>query len=180
MAVNDVMLGGGKASGMFYTAPKGTTVPAPGDSLSAWSLVGDIDEDGITFTPRDSSTLKNWAGQPKRVIPGTDPGSIKGNIMDMTKAVFETVYGKNNVTETAATAEHGNQLAVDLDSKPEPAAFLFVMEDGDRTTFVGTSDGLISELSDISYKGSEAVLLGVTIQGDWRQITDDGQKTTES
>ena len=77
--MNEVMLGGGYASGMFYTAPKGTAIPAPGESLSAWTEVGDVDEDGISFTPRDSSTLKNWAGQPKRVIPGTDPGTIKAN-----------------------------------------------------------------------------------------------------
>lgn len=174
MAANEVMLGGGDATGMFYTAPKGTSVPAPGDSLSSWTEVGDVDEDGITFTPRDSSTIKNWAGQPKRVIPGTDPGTIKGNIMDMTKTVLETVFGKSNVTYTSATDTHGNQLSVALDSKPEPAAFLFVMKDGDRLTHVGTSDGLISELGDIAYKGSEPVLLGLTIQGDWRQITDDG------
>lgn len=175
MAANEVMLGGGYASGMFYTAPKGTAIPAPGDSLSAWTEVGDVDEDGISFTPRDSSTLKNWAGQPKRVIPGTDPGTIKANIMDMTQPVLETVFGKTNVTATAATGNHGNQLKVALDSKPEPAAFLFVMQDGDRLTHVGASDGLISELGDITYKGSEAVLLGITIQGDWEQITDDGE-----
>ena len=68
--MNEVQLGGGYASGMFYTAPKGTPLPAyPGATLSsAWKEVGDIDEDGITFTPRDSSTLKNWAGKPKRVL----------------------------------------------------------------------------------------------------------------
>lgn len=174
MAANDVMLGGGYASGMFYTAPAGTAIPNPGASLSAWTKVGDIDEDGITFTPRDSSTLKNWAGQPKRVIPGTDPGTVKGNIMDMTETVLKTVFGSSNVTVIPAGDGHGRQIKVALDSKPAPAAYLFVMKDGDRLTHVGATDGLISELGDISYKGTEAVLLGVTIQGDWYQITDDG------
>ena len=62
---DNVMLGGGYASGMFYTAPAGTTLPAyPTDTLTAWTIVGDIDADGIAFTPRDSETLKNWALQP--------------------------------------------------------------------------------------------------------------------
>ena len=171
---DNVMLGGGYASGMFYTAPAGTAIPAPGASLTGWTEVGDVDEDGISFTPRDSSTLKNWAGQPKRVLPGTDPGTIKANIMDMTETVLKTVFGSSNVLKTAATEAHGNQLKVELDSKPAPAAFLFVMKDGDRMTYVGATDGLISELGDISYKGSEAVLLNITVQGDWVQITDDG------
>ena len=174
MAANEVMLGGGYASGMFYTAPAGTAIPAPGASLSSWTEVGDVDEDGISFTPRDSSTLKNWAGQPKRVLPGTDPGTIKANIMDMTETVLKTVFGSSNVTKTVATEAHGNQFKVALDSKPAPAAFLFVMKDGDRMTHVGATDGLISELGDISFKGSEAVLLNITVQGDWVQITDDG------
>ena len=174
MAANVVMLGGGYASGMFYTAPAGTAIPAPGALLSSWTEVGDVDEDGISFTPRDSSTLKNWAGQPKRVLPGTDPGTIKANIMDMTETALKTVFGSSNVEKTAATESHGNQLKVALDSKPAPAAFLFVMKDGDRMTHVGATDGLISELGDISFKGSEAVLLNITVQGDWIQITDDG------
>ena len=33
MAANEVMLGGGYASGMFYTAPAGTAIPAPGAFL---------------------------------------------------------------------------------------------------------------------------------------------------
>ena len=58
MASNEVQLGGGYASGMFYTAAAGTALPAfPLDSLSSWTEVGDIDADGITFTPRDSETL---------------------------------------------------------------------------------------------------------------------------
>lgn len=178
MAASEVMLGGGYASGMFYTAPANTVLPSyPGDDLSSWTEIGDIDADGITFTPRDSDTLKNWAGQPKRVLPGTDPATIKAKVMDITEATLKTVFGSSNVAKTAADSDHGELLSVNLDSKPSPAAFLFVMKDGDRMTYVGTTNGLISELGDITYKGDEAVELDITIQGDWIQLTDDGQVT---
>lgn len=178
MAASEVMLGGGYASGMFYTAPANTVLPSyPGDDLSSWTEVGDIDADGITFTPRDSDTLKNWAGQPKRVLPGTDPATIKAKVMDITEATLKAVFGSSNVIKTAANKDHGELLSVNLDSKPSTAAFLFVMKDGDRMTYVGTTNGLISELGDITYKGDEAVELDITIQGDWIQLTDDGQVT---
>lgn len=176
MASNEVQLGGGYASGMFYTAPKGTALPTyPGEELSAaWKEVGDIDEDGVTFTPRDSSTLKNWAGQPKRNIPGTDPGTVKGKVMDTTEASLKAVFGEDNVTVIPATSSHGKLVKVNLDGKPEPAAFLFIMKDGDVMSYVGTENGLISELGDVVFKNNEAIEWDVTIQGDWVRVDDDG------
>lgn len=174
MASNEVQLGGGYASGMFYTAPADTVLPTyPGDDLSAWTHVGDIDADGITFTPRDSDTLKNWAGQPKRVIPGADPATVKAKIMDTTKSVLTAVFG--SVVETAATVDHGKLLTIDMDDKPSPAAFLFVMKDGDDMKILGTSNGLISELADVTFKNDEAIEWDVTIQGNWTLVCDDGQ-----
>ncbi len=170
---NEVQLGGGYASGMFYTAPANTALPTyPGDDLTAWTHVGDIDADGITFTPRDSDTLKNWAGQPKRVIPGADPATVKAKIMDTTKSVLKAVFG--SVVETPATADHGKLLTVDMDDKPAPAAFLFVMKDGDDMKILGTSNGLISELGDVTFKNDEAIEWDVTIQGSWKLVDDDG------
>lgn len=174
MASNEVQLGGGYASGMFYTAPANTALPTyPGADLTAWTEVGDIDADGITFTPRESDTLKNWAGQPKRVIPGADPATVSAKIMDTTKAALQTVFG--TVTETAAAADHGKLLTIDTDSKPAAAAFLFVMKDGDDMKILGTSNGLISELGDVTFKNDEAIEWEVTIQGNWKLICDDGE-----
>ena len=174
MASNEVQLGGGYASGMFYTAPANTALPTyPGDDLTAWTEVGDIDADGITFTPRDSDTLKNWAGQPKRVIPGADPATVSAKIMDTTKTALTAIFG--SVTETAATADHGKLLTIDTDSKPAAAAFLFVMKDGDDMKILGTSNGLISELGDVTFKNDEAIEWEVTIQGSWTLVCDDGQ-----
>lgn len=177
MASNEVQLGGGNATGMFYTAPAGTALPAyPGEELAAaWTEVGDVDADGITFAPRDSDTLKNWAGQPKRVIPGSDPATIQAKVMDTTEASLKTVFGADNVVVTAATADHGKLVTIDMDSKPSPAAFLFIMKDGDDMKILGTPNGLVSELADVAFKNDEAIEWDVTIQGTWKLICDDGQ-----
>ena len=65
MAVNEVMLGAGLATGMFYHAPEGTDLPAsPEASLADWTKVGDVTEEGITWgASRDFTQLKNWAGK---------------------------------------------------------------------------------------------------------------------
>ncbi len=177
MASNEVQLGTGYASGMFYTAPAGTALPAyPGEELAAaWTEVGDIDVDGITFTPRDSETIKNWAGQPKRNLPSSDPATIKAKIMDTTEDSLKTVFGASNVSVTPATADHGKLVTVDMDGKPDPAAFIFIMKDGDDMKIMGTSNGLISELGDAAFKTEEAIEWDVTIQGIWTLICDDGQ-----
>ena len=94
--------------------------------------------------------------------------------MDITENTLKTAFGASNVIKTAATVDHGTLLKANLDSKPDPAAFLFIMKDGERMTYVGTSNGLISDLGDINYKGDEAVELDITIQGDWVQVTDEG------
>ena len=181
MASNEVQLGGGYASGMFYTAPANTALPTyPGDDLTAWTEVGDIDADGITFTPRDSDTLKNWAGQPKRVIPGADPATVSAKIMDTTKTVLETLFGENNVSYTAASSAHGNITSVTLspDVSADPAAYLFLVKDGDTLVSIGCEDGLITDIADVSFNPTTAVTWAPSIDGVWTISHDDGETTS--
>lgn len=180
MASNDTKLGGGYASGMFYKAPENTALPAyPGASLSAWTEIGDITEDGITWsTARDYDTLKNWALQIKRLIPGTDPQKITAPIMDTTEEVFKTIFGSANVTKSVATESHGNVLTVDTSAlnTPAAAAYLFIMKDGDDMIMLGTKSGFISSVSDVSFKATEGITWTVEISSsDWTLVTDDGQ-----
>ena len=42
-------------------------------------------------------------------------------------------------------------------------------------SYVGTEDGLISELGDVSFKNNEAIEWDITIQGDWTRVDDDGE-----
>lgn len=170
MAVNEVMLGAGLATGMFYHAPEGTSLPAtPSDLLTAWTKVGDVTEDGITWgASRDFTPLKNWAGKIKRQLPGTDPQTIKVPIMDTTEEVFKTLFGASNVTVS------GDYITVDTSSIEAPGAeaFLFIMKDGDRLSMFGTTSGFISGLDDVTFKPDEAVTWTATISTDkWTFVT---------
>ena len=176
---NDVKLGAGYASGMFFHAPAGTALPAyPGADLSAWTEIGDITEDGITFaTARDYTALKNWALKIKRLLPGTDSESVEAPIMDTTEEVFKTLFGADNVTVTAATKDHGNLITVDTAALNTPVAeaFLFIMKDGDDMIMLGTPNGFITSLGDVAFKTTEGITWNATISGDFTIVTDDGQ-----
>lgn len=163
----DTKLGGGNASGMFYTAPAGTALPTyPGASLTAWTHVGDITEDGITFgTARSFVSIKNWALQIKRMKPGTDSQAIKGAILETTKKTLQLLFGADNVIEAAATGDHGTLLTVDTSvlNTPDKKAFLFIMKDGDDMQMIGTPNGYITEMDDVTFKADEAVTWGFTL-----------------
>ena len=77
------------------------------------------------------------------------------SIIDTTKKVLETLYGADNVDYTAATSGHGNITSVTLspDVSAEPAAYLFLMKDGDRLSMIGTTNGLITNISDTNFVG---------------------------
>lgn len=178
---NDVMLGGGKSTGMLMVAPVNTALPStPSETPGAsWKLVGDISEDGATLHLPNGDVLRNWALDPKRKI-NTENGNVKFQLMDTTQDTLEMAFGESNVNVTAATSSHGNvtQIEISPDISAEPAAYLLLMKDGDRLSMLGTTNGLITELDDVPFKPAEAVMWGVTIEGTWTFATDDGQVTS--
>ena len=175
--MSNVLVGAGLATGMFFTAPKGTALPSyPGASLTAdWTEVGAITEDGITFSLPNGDVIRNWALVAERKI-NTENGQITAPIMYTTKKVLETLFGSNNVTHVAASSSHGNLDSVELapDVSAEPAAFLFLMKDGDKLAMLGSSDALITEIGDVSFTPSEGATWEATIDGTWTFMVDDG------
>ena len=176
--MSEVLIGAGLATGMFFVAPKGTSLPtSPMESLGAdWKEVGAITEDGITFTLPSGEVLRNWAKVAERKI-NTENGSVNAPIMYTTKTVLETLFGSNNVTHISATSSHGNVDSVTLspDVSAEPASYLFLMKDGDTLAMLGTTDGLITEVSDVSFNGGASATWEAKIEGTWTFATDDGQ-----
>ena len=104
--MSDVLIGAGLATGMFYVAPKGTSLPtSPAETLGAsWVEVGAITEDGITLTLPSGDVLRNWAKVAERKI-NTENGSVNAPIMYTTKKVLETLFGSSNVTHIARSEE---------------------------------------------------------------------------
>ena len=183
MASNNVNLGIGLATGMFYTAPAGTALPTDSSSsLSSWTEVGAVTSDGITWnTGKDSDPLRNWAKEVERLIASDEGGTVKAPLMYTNQKTLETIFGADNVSVAAATSGHGAVTSVTVEPgvSSSPAAFLFVMKDGDDMIFLGTSKGIVREVDDISFSPTEAIVWNATIEAaSWTFIKDDGQVTS--
>ena len=179
--MSNVLIGAGRATGMFFTAPKGTALPStPGTAPgSSWVEVGAITEDGISLKLPSGDVLRNWAKEPERKV-NTENGVVSAPVMYTNKKVLETLFGANNVDFTAATSTAGNISKVELspDVSAEPAAYLFLMKDGDALAMIGTTDGLITEIADVAFKADEGVTWNASIEGTWTFAVDDGQTTS--
>ena len=102
MATNSVNLGRGNGDGMFYHAAENTALPAyPTASLaSAWSEVGSVGEDGITWAlARDLDTIKNWAKKIERMLPSDDSETVQAPLISTTAEVMSVLFGEDAVTE---------------------------------------------------------------------------------
>lgn len=171
MATNNVNLGIGRATGMFYHAPENTALPAyPSETLTqAWVEVGAISEDGITFSPaKDSDTLKNWAKKVERLLPSEDNPTVQAPIIYTTEESLKAVFGDDFVTKTAGTSGHGETISVEVNpnNMPGKEAFLFIMKDGDDLLMLGTTSGLIKAVDDVEMSPSAAITWTATIESD--------------
>lgn len=182
MATNNVNLGIGLASGMFYTAPAGTALPTyPGDTsgLSSWTEVGAVTADGITWaTGKDSDPLRNWAKEVERLIASDEGGTVTAPLMYTTQKTLETIFGASNVSVVAANATHGDLVSVEVAPgvSASPAAFLFIMKDGDDMLMLGTSRGIVREVDDVAFSPTEAITWTATIEAaSWVFMKDNGQ-----
>lgn len=183
MATNKTNMGVGLATGMAYRAPENTALPtSPMETLAAdWELIGAVGEDGLTWAlGKDDQPLKNWAKKIVRVISSDNSGSLNVPFIDTTASTLKTVFGDSNVTETAATNAHGNLVGVTIApgvSAP-PAAYLFLMKDGDDMMLVGTTSGVITTVDDITLAPGEPITWTASIESDaFTFIKDDGQTT---
>ena len=184
MASNKVNLGIGLATGMFYTAPAGTALPTyPSDSLGAdWEEVGAVTADGITWsTGKDSDPLRNWAKEVERLIASDEGGTVTAPLMYTNQATLEAIFGEDNVTVTAANSSHGKLVSVTVEPgvSASPAAFLFIMKDGEDMLMLGTTKGIVREVGDITMSPTDAITWEATIEAAaWTFMKDDGQVTS--
>ena len=179
MATNNVNLGIGRATGMFYHAANNTALPTyPSATLAAaWKEVGAISEDGITFSPaKDSETLKNWAKQVERLLPSEDNPSVQAPIIYTTEESMKTIFGSSFVTAAAAGTGHGATVKVEIaaNNLPEKEAYLFLIKDGDDLIMIGTTSGIIKAVDDVEMGPADAITWTATIEADtWVVVKED-------
>lgn len=179
---HNVMLGLGDPSGMAYYAPADTALPAIGEEPSGeWQELGWVAEDGITLsTNRDMEKLRNWALETVRLMPGDEDGTLEVPFMDTEEHVLKILFSESAVTVTAASAQHGKQISVNIDPTlvPEGFAFCFVMKDGNKRAMLGTTRGFVTSVGDVAFAPQEAVNWSATISAKtWTYVTDDGEVT---
>lgn len=183
MATNKVNLGIGSASGMAFHAPANTAAPAyPGEALgAAWEEIGAVSEDGISYGLNYSKdAIRNWALEIERLKSADGDATVQAPFIDTTEEVFNTLFGASNVTVTAATADHGKLISVEIgpDTQTEGEAFLFLMKDGDDMISVYTPKGFITSVDDIDFAPDDAITWNATISSkSWTVTKDDGQHT---
>lgn len=183
MATNEVNIGTGNASGMFYHAAITPTPPAmpesPFDEMTGFDEVGFVGEDGPSWTPYGSTEIiRAWSLATVRNIK-TEKGSVSVPIISTTSESLKTVFGKGAVTETAATADHGNITKVDTVDGPynEDEAFVLIGKDGDDGIMLSCESGRVTDIAEIGIAPGGAIIWNITITGDWSFVKDDGQKT---
>ena len=183
MASNNVNLGIGYASGMFYVAPAGTTLPSyPSDDLTSWELAGAVTSDGITWsTGKDSEPLRNWAKEVERLVSSDEGGTVQAPLMYTNEKTLDVIFGSDNVVVEAADSNHGDLVSVTVAPgvSASPCAFLFIMKDGDDMLMLGTSNGIVRDVDDINFSPTEAITWTATIEAaSWKFLKDNGQVTS--
>ena len=183
MATNEVNLGSGMATGMFFTAPAGTALPAyPSEELAQdWDEVGYISQEGITWHHgRSAEALKDWAGKIRRMLQTDSDRNVPVPIISTTEEVLKTIFGEDNVQTTAATQTHGKLVKVQVKEgvMSGEEAFLLLMKDGDDMIMLGCTNGFVTTLDDITFAPGSPITWNATISSDcWDFVMDDGQTT---
>jgi hypothetical protein len=181
---NEVNIGTGNASGMFYHAPLTPTTPtmptSPFDEMTGFTEIGYVGEDGPSWTPYGSvEQIKAWSLATVRNIK-TEKGTITVPVISTTAESLKTVFGADAVTETAANATHGNIVTVETEYGPynKNEAFVLIGKDGDDGIMLSCASGIVTEISEIGFAPGGAIIWSITITGDWTFVKDDGQVTT--
>lgn len=182
MASNDVNIGLGNVSGMFYYAPVDDELVMPtfpSDTLDeAFIEGGYISEDGPTLTPFGSvDVIRDWSRTARRQVM-TEKGTVNVSLISTTKASLTAIFG-DRVTEVAATTTHGKLINVDMSQGPTSNhyAFVFLGKDGDDEFMICSADCTVTEVGDVAFNPTGAITWNPTIEGDWKFVKDDGQKT---
>lgn len=178
-------------AGGFYYGDTSTAV-LPTDSKAALdeslTFLGDANDDGLTETPsRDTTNVPDWAGRTVKVLQTSYTKTYKITLIEaLREDVQKLVNGDANVTATAATTGHGNQLAVvDKGQMLPNKVFVADMIDPSGAAFRQViPNGQVTDIGDITWAASGVVGYEVTITaypdaaGNFSYLyTDDGQVT---
>ena len=159
-----------------------------GASLSGdWEDGGYVSEDGVSLTPTFSTTdIKDWSRASVRTLLDEFTGEVKFAFIQTDYESLCAIFGESNVTKTAASASHGEQITVKMGARMAPAkAWCFSMKDGDARARIVLPNAQPVIDGDLSFVANEPIAWSVSLKcnadanGDNIIIlTDDGVTTT--
>ena len=125
----------------------GTALP------SAWTTGGYVAEDGLTLgINRSMTAIKDWSQANVRKALSDFDGTIKLSFLQVDEFAAKEVFGASNVTKTAASTTHGEQLKIAIGAElPEMKSWCFNMKDGDRRVRVYAPCAQVTEVGDVSF-----------------------------
>ena len=173
-------------TGAIMDAPVGTELPTDATTKpgSGFSSSGYVSEDGVTISQdRSTEDIPDWSGATIRKVLKSFDGTVKWSEIQMSKEALVHAFGEANVTVTAATAGHGEQIAVAIGADlPDPRSWVFSMKDGKARMRIVVPKGQVTEMADLVFKSDSAIALPLTLttypDENGKNIyiyTDDGQ-----
>lgn len=154
---NSVNIGKGRATGMMLTAAVDTALPATltENAISAWgSVVGYVSDAGMTLNlSRDKKNIKDWSNTVRRVVLTDHEETASGSCISTDAASLESLFGSDAVSTSGTTTT----VNLSKGTLPEPAAYLFVMVDGDDIIAYGCKNGQMAVTDNVSFTAGDAI-----------------------
>lgn len=155
-------------TGAISVAPLGTTVPTDARTAlgSGFASGGYVSENGISLgISRSTQAIKDWSMATVRKALTDFDGTISLEFLQVDEFAANRILGSANVTKTAASTTHGEQLAMKVGPDMAPAeAWVFSMKDGDRRIRVVVPNGQITEISsDVTFVPGAANIWPATL-----------------
>ena len=142
-------------TGAVAVADLGTTAPTNARSAlgGSWTTGGYVGEDGLTLSlSRSFTVVKDWSQSTVRKALTDFDGTLQFPFMQIDEFAMGEIVGAANVSATAATTTHGNQLAVEFGAELAPMkSWCFSMKDEDRRVRVYCPCAQVTEIGDVSF-----------------------------
>lgn len=163
-----------------------TTFDEAVTAIANFESSGYISEDGATLTyDRSTTDIIEWAkAKVRRVLDSAD-ATIETTLIQLDATGAKQAFGEDNVTVTAATTTHGEQLHIGIGAHmDEPRAWALRVKDGDMRLIALVPSGQVTSGVEITFAATDPISLPITISGnddgngDYIHIfVDDGKKT---
>lgn len=151
-------------TGAIYYGEATATVPTSATAtLTGFSCVGYISEDGVTKSvSRDSTSIKDWGGETIKTVQTDYEATYKFTMTEtLNVAALKAFYGEDNVTE--GDSDGTITITATSDELPIRAWVIDAVTDEGRAYREVIPKGKISDTGEISFKRDEATGYEITV-----------------